>query len=377
MKKKIAILTQPLGHNYGGLMQAWALQQILKRLGYDVVTIDRQWNKKSALYLFVRLAYRAISKIIGKRKAPILIEKAEPIIFEYTRSFMADHIVMSEPVYSTSELLQHFDKAKYNAVIVGSDQTWRPKYSPCIENFYLDFLKENRLKKVAYASSFGVDEWEYSPVQTKTCAELARLFDAVSVREDSGVDLCKKYLGIEAEHVLDPTLLLTKEDYRKLIGEEKLSQNHSGIYTYILDKTSDKEKFIHKIADQLNESVFNCQAKTKLADSKSIEDCIMPDPKDWLAGFANAKYVITDSFHGMVYAITFNKPFVVIGNKARGVARFTSLLQKLDLSERLIFDLKADYDFKGNINWDNVETLKKSYIKHSMNYLQKAMKCQP
>ncbi|BFM34116.1 polysaccharide pyruvyl transferase family protein [Acinetobacter towneri] len=375
--KKVAILTQPLGHNYGGLMQAWALQQVLKRLGWDVVTIDRQWNKKTALYLLARLVYRTISTLLGKRKALVFMEKAEPIIYQYTRSFLANHIVMSEPVYSTSQLLKYFEEAKYDAVVVGSDQTWRPKYSPCIENFYLDFLKENKLKKIAYASSFGVDEWEYSPVQTKTCAELARLFDAVSVREDSGVDLCKKYLGIDAEHVLDPTLLLTKEDYRKLIGEEKLSQNHSGIYTYILDKTSDKEKFIHKIADQLNESVFNCQAKTKLADSKSVEDCIMPDPKDWLAGFANAKYVITDSFHGMVYSIIFNKPFVVIGNKARGMTRFTSLLEKLNLCDRLIFDSKADYELNNNINWDDVELLKKAQIKYSMQYLEKALKCQP
>ena len=377
MKKKIAILTQPLGQNYGGLMQAWALQQVLKRLGWDVVTIDRQWNKKTALYLLVRVAYRAIAKLLGKRKAPIFIEKAEPIIFQYTRNFLASHIVMSESLHSTTQLLQHFEKAEYDGVIVGSDQTWRPKYSPCIENFYLDFLKENKIKKIAYASSFGVDEWEYSPAQTKTCAELACLFDAVSVREDSGVDLCKKYFGIEAEHVLDPTLLLTQEDYKKLIGEQRLSKTQSGIYTYILDKTTDKENFIHKITDQLNESVFNCQAKTKLADSKSVEDCIMPDPKDWLAGFANAKYVITDSFHGMVYAITFNKPFLVIGNKDRGIARFTSLLQKLDLSERLIFDLNTDYEFLDNINWDNVESLKKSHIKHSMNFLQKAIKCQP
>lgn len=374
--KKVAILTQPLGHNYGGLMQAWALQHVLKRLDCDVVTIDRRWNKQNTLYLFVRLAYRTILKIVGKRNVPILIEKIEPIIFQYTRHFLANHIVMSEAIYSTVQLRQHFEKAKYDTVIVGSDQTWRPKYSPCIENFYLDFLKENKLKKIAYASSFGVDQWEYSPAQNKTCAELVRLFDAVSVREDSGVDLCKKYFDIEAEHVLDPTLLLNQEDYKKLIGEQRLSKIQSGIYTYILDKTLDKENFIHKIADQLGESVFNCQAKSKLADSKNVEDCIMPDPKDWLAGFANAKYVITDSFHGMVYAITFNKPFVVIGNKDRGIARFTSLLHKLDLRERLIFDLNADYVFQNNINWDNVESLKKSYMKHSMNYLKKAMQCQ-
>lgn len=121
---------------------------------------------------------------------------------------------------STSSLRKYFKKNRYDAVIVGSDQTWRPKYSPNIYDFYLDFIsKDKRIKRIAYASSFGVDDWEYSAEETKKCAKLSKLFDGISVREQSGIDLCKDHLGVDSELALDPTLLLNKDDYVTLIGD--------------------------------------------------------------------------------------------------------------------------------------------------------------
>src|SRR5690606_23609338 len=195
---KVAIMTQPLGSNYGGIMQAWALQKTLKDLGHEPVTIDRRPSPPSMRYRIVRFLYRFLLKVSGGRKAPVKFEKYLPIILNRTRGFISSYIVMSEPLYSTKQIKKHFDAGNYQAVIVGSDQTWRPKYSPCIYNYFLDFLEDKDILRIAYASSFGVDQWEFSDEETDVCAGLSRKFNAIGVREDSGVDLCKKHLGVDA-----------------------------------------------------------------------------------------------------------------------------------------------------------------------------------
>ena len=362
--KKVAILTQPLGHNYGGMLQAWALQQVVTQLGYNVVTIDRHPAKLSLTYLFIRLAYRALLKGLGKGKSPIFIESKKKFAYKNTRNFISTNLIMSEPLFSTSQLIEHFDDIGYDAVIVGSDQTWRPKYSPCIENFYLDFLEKKKIKKIAYASSFGVSEWEYDAELTARCSKLANLFDWISVREDSGVELCKKYFNLDVDHVLDPTLLLSQSDYKKLIGQDRLDSKSSGVYTYILDPSSEKKQLIESFAKEHAEMVYSCQAKCSIEDSIDHHDIIMPDPRDWLAGFANAKYVITDSFHGVVFSIIFEKPFICIVNEGRGSSRFSSLFKTLGLSA----DLK-EYSSK----LTHIKAIDPRLIQQSINLLKRKL----
>lgn len=325
---KIAIMTQPLGKNYGGIMQAWALQQVLKRMGHEPVTIDRRPDPKGPVYHAARLGYRAMKKAMGKRQAPINFERHLPTITQHTRVFIDQHISMSEPLDSTTKLKAHFAREQYDAVIVGSDQTWRPGYSPNIENFFLDFLEGTDIKRIAYASSFGVDEWEFNEEQTKRCAALAKHFDAISVREDSGIGLCRKHLGVEATHVLDPTLLLENTDYLQLIGPERLNSRPHGIYTYFLDKTPEKESLAQQASEQMGEPVYSAQAQYSInKDHSDIAGYTLPDIRDWLAGFANARFVLTDSFHGVVFSIIFRRPFQIINNADRGTARFQSLMR--------------------------------------------------
>lgn len=374
---KIAIMTQPLGKNYGGIMQAWALQQVLKRMGHEVVTIDRQPDQPGLAYKAARLAYRAGMKAIGKRKAPINLEKHLPTILQHTQRFIDQHLTMSEPLYSTQQLRAHFDRENYDAVIVGSDQTWRPQYSPNIYNFFLDFLEVKDILRIAYASSFGVDEWEYTEEQTKRCAELAKKFDAVSVREASGIILCRNYLGIEAIHSLDPTILLTKEAHEELIESKEIGEN-SGIYTYILDKNTSKQKIINAASTKLNEPVFCAQAKQSIELGKKgdASDYIMPSVADWIAGFANAKFVITDSFHGMVFSIIFRKPFLVLNNTDRGSARFTSLLGLLNLTDRIITagsNENLENKLKQPVDYNEINKILCTLRENSINPLQKSL----
>lgn len=339
---KIAIMTQPLGRNYGGIMQAYALQKVLKDMGHEVVTINHHAPAKSALYNLTRLGFRILKKATGKRKQPINFEKHYNYIFKDTQAFIDKYITQSEYIDNDAALKAHFAKHNYDAVIVGSDQTWRPMYSPNIYSYYLDFLEhDTKIKKIAYASSFGVDTWEYSDEQTRRCAELAKLFDAISVREQSGVDLCSKYLGVESECVLDPTLLLDKEDYLALIGDRYKGAQGEGVCTYFLDTNEEKESAAEQLAEKLGTYTYKCYANVSVSQptSANVEDYKMPPVEEWLASFANAEFVLTDSFHGMVFSIIFEKPFLVVVNKKRGAARFESLLTKLDGLDYLIEDI--------------------------------------
>lgn len=334
---RVAIMTQPLGGNYGGIMQAWALQKILKDLGHEPVTIDRQPSPSSMRYRIFRFLYRFLLKVSGRRKAPVKFEKYLPIILNRTRGFIGSHIVMSEPLYSTKQIKKHFDAGNYQAVIVGSDQTWRPKYSPCIYNYFLDFIEDKDVTRIAYASSFGVDQWEFSEEETRVCAGLSRKFNAIGVREISGVDLCRNHLNVDALNVLDPTILVDKESYLELIGKDRIKGASEGIFTYFLDKTAEKIEMAGRLGEELDEPVLSCQAKYSLnEDFSDISGYMMPDVKDWLSGFANAKFVLTDSFHGMVFSLIFQKPFYVIKNKERGAARFSSLLSICGLEDRIL-----------------------------------------
>lgn len=325
-------------------MQAWALQQVLKREGHEVVTIDRQADNKGFFYHLARLGYRSLQKTLGKRKASINLEKYYSEIFQHTNAFVREHLSMSEPLDSTEKLKAHFDREKYDVVIVGSDQTWRPMYSPNIGNFFLDFLEDKAIKRIAYASSFGVDDWEFTEEQTRYCAPLAQKFDAISIREDSGVALCKKYLGVDATHVLDPTLLLERSAYEALFAGKDISKK-SGIYTYILDKCDWKSQVVEKVKTELRLPVFSHQSKKQHSDPMCVDwkQCHMPTVEGWIRGFADSDFVITDSFHGTVFSIIFGKPFISLVNKDRGASRFFSLLNVFNFSNRCIENYNGDY----------------------------------
>jgi len=338
---KIAILTQPLGKNYGGIMQAWALQQVLKNMGHEPTTIDRQPDARNLAYRGLRTVYRAMRRVVGTGNGLVFPERTLPVVTQHMREFIRANISMSPMIDSTEKLRGHFISESYEAVIVGSDQTWRPAYSPNIYNFFLDFLPDRNIKKLAYASSFGVDCWEFSPEQTRKCATLARDFDFISVREVSGIKLCTDYLGVVADAVLDPTLLLTADDYRALMDSRYRSpQSGRGLYCYVLDKTPTKNAIVQRISQELGVPAYMHQAEESLTDWKGgpIERYIMPPVQEWLSGFERADFVVTDSFHGMVFSIIFEKPFLAIANSARGAARFQSLLSQLGLNNRLIFD---------------------------------------
>ena len=265
-----------------------------------------------------------------------------PIISQHTQPFV-DKYIHRRVVNSPEELQED----EFDAIIVGSDQVWRPKYYGKIENAYLAFAKGWHIKRIAYAASFGTDDWEYTPEQTKTCGELLRMFDAVSVREASGAQLCKEHFGVEAQHVLDPTMLLDKEDYIHLIEAAGTPMSKGTLLNYILDDSPEKRALIEWVAKEKNLVPF--RVNSRVEDRKApLEERIQPPVEQWLRGFYDAEFIVTDSFHACVFSILFGKPFVVVGNKERGMARFESLLRMFRLEDRLIGNVE-EYNHIGDM----------------------------
>ena len=149
------------------------------------------------------------------------------------------------------------------------------------------------------------------------------MFDAVSVRESSAVELCEKHFDTSAMHVLDPTMLLDTSDYIKLFEEANTPQSPGSLMCYILDENKEKQEVISCIEQTLHLKSFSVNSKYEVADAP-LEERIQPSVEAWLRGFNDAEFVITDSFHACVFSILFEKPFIVYGNKNRGMARFNS-----------------------------------------------------
>lgn len=324
----ILILTQPLLNNYGGLLQNFAMQRILQRLGNQSITFDVMIPRKFWKYILSYIKTLILFFIPGKRRPFAKFTKV-PRRNTLLNDFVRLNLKTTKPssVYS-KRLINDID-----VVVVGSDQVWRPRYNYSLEDMYLKFTKNLPIKRIAYAASFGVDNWEYTAKQTYKCAKFANKFDAISVREETGVKLCRKYLGVEAAWVLDPTLLLTKEDYLPLCQEIPLCEERY-LAVYVLDENENMTATYEKEATSRRLII-------KKFDADSKNPLTVPE---WLAMFRDASYVVTDSFHGTVFSIIFGKEFKCVYNEGRGSARFESLL-KLYNSGKL--DEMRDF----SLNW--------------------------
>lgn len=367
---KIGILTQPLRNNYGGLLQAYALKKVLEDSGNEVWILRReapQWYEDTHRFVITQIK-RSIK--IFLRKPTGLTLKESKLISTETEKFVNKYFLNKSPrLLSTIKLKEYVEDNRFDAIVVGSDQVWRPIYNADIRNNFLDFCEgDTTITRVAYAASFGVDTWEFSEEQTKTCRRLAPLFDAISVREDSGVELCRKYLGVSATHVLDPTLLLEKEDYVKLIQEWGEQQSQGDLFCYILDADDKKMSFIDKAKRKMGRAPFSVYPRLERTPEnirKHPESCVYPRVTQWLRAFNDAEMVITDSFHGCVFSIIFNIPFWCIGNPERGNARFDSLLKLFHLEDRLVGTNAQDIDFNAPVDWSSVNEIRKGMIVES------------
>ena len=370
MNKNIAILTLPLSTNFGGNLQAFALQKILLNMGFEVETLNYRQKMNSDIW---KLLSTFKQKIFFNKKIHHFFRNELHIIGANHEKFIKENLVYSPELNTIDALKKYIYKNNYDVVIVGSDQVWRLSYSQRIYSYFLDFIDNSKIKKISYAASFGVDYWEFNDEATRYINQLMQQFSAISVREDSAIDLCNEKLNVEnVKEVLDPTLLLNADDYKHLYKYED-SISKGKIFSYILDSSLEKEKILTEVVSKLNKDVVSIQpSKTKKESLyvKDLESYVYPKIEIWLKGIAEADFVVTDSFHGTVFAILHNKPFISIINKERGAARFYSLLSKLNLIDRIISD-HNDFDWQSlyEINYKEVNNLLERYRSESYNFL--------
>ena len=373
---KIGILTHTLSTNYGGLLQNFALQTILRELGHKPVTLNHQ-EEIPLKTKILSVASRIIRTIKGE-KVPLRVwptKKERNVMAQNVAPFACQYINTTQE-FKMHYIYQHTPK-DLDAIIVGSDQVWNARYLKPIEQFFLSDFQNMCIKRIAYAASFGMNTWQYTDSETVNCSKLAKQFNAISVRETSGISYCKDYLGVDAELVLDPTLLISSDYYVNLVEKANLDPLSSKtMMVYILDKTPDKAAIIKYVSSELGLIAHSVMAEKKFKDvgRSQLHQCIFPSVELWLQGLMESEFVVTDSFHGTVFCIIFNKPFIAILNKSRGSDRFTSLLNMLNLSNRLVTTIEeASKALQSDISFTEINQRLQVQRVKSINFLKSCL----
>lgn len=376
---KIGILSLVLHTNYGGILQSYALQTVLERMGHEVVVFDKDRSFHKTVFrqgltfaIFLTFKYIFRKNVVYHNLCKLDRERRKRE--QNTQTFINKYIHRIIVKNIGEDLLGDID-----AIVVGSDQVWRPKYFKSqwaigIEQAFLQFACSSQIKRIAYAPSFGTGDWEYSEAETEKCKQLLQLFNAVSVRERSAMTLCEKKLcRSDVKLVLDPTLLLSKQDYIRLVEKSGIGKSHGNMLCYILDDSEEKQSLVRRIAKERNFTPFqtNSQIENPYASPK---ERIQPPVEQWIRGFMDADFILTDSFHACIFSIIFKKPFIVVGNKERGMARFESLLSMFSLEKNLVYDIN-EYDSSStyDVGADACIALEKLKIE-SLSFLTQSLK---
>jgi len=348
---KISILTFFFSHNYGAVLQAYAMSKLLMNEGYDVEFVDLRTHSAN-IKLSVPKSLRDLFLIYKYISIKLFIKRYLPSV--------------SSPVKTLDEL----KKQSFNsdAFLVGSDQVWGLKHTgDSYKAFFFDFVP-NEIPKIAFAASFGVSDWDNSLDNDKTeeIKLLLKRFSYIGVREKTGVEICRKTFNVEAKHVLDPTLLLGNFD--SLTGKIKKKKEQE-IFRYFIHQNSELNKEIDNVTKIVSSySNINCYNNIKYIKYKN--------PRQWLRKIASSALIITDSFHVCCFSILFRKPFLVYITKKSVSTRITSLLNELGLTHRIVYnsnELTQNVAWQLPIDFDEVHSKLENMRLESLNELKTAL----
>lgn len=371
---KIGIITITDGANYGNRLQNYALQKVISSMGYDVETLQRRTDKdKTNVQKLKWIMKDVIKTVVGKKNTQVLYRKRKRLFEE----FNAKYINFSDYTLSDNNAPAGIED-KYDYFVCGSDQIWNARFGivKCdIKNYLAYFAKPGQ--RIAYAASFGTTD--VAPgYETLFSSELEQ-FKSIGVRELSGTNIVKKLTGRnDVQTVLDPTMLLEKQEWKNLEKKPVFITNEKYIVTYFLGGRSELiEKQINLISERYESRVVNLDIEF-LSDN-SIDDraSYLCTPNEFVWSIEHAECVLTDSFHATVFSILFGKPFLTYqracaeqGNDMG--TRIDALLSMFELS-----------DCKDNLNspkkmpekYDDaaVNRVLDTERQKSMNFLKKAI----
>lgn len=387
---KIGIVTYVKCDNYGAELQAFALQWKLNSLGYDAEVINlekrnidmkrnpdvimgaiKQRFKQEGVFAIVSIVRKFLEtkkRITDEDKYKAINENKHKL-FE---NFFENKVRHSEKYYSLDEISNATD-LKYDVYIAGSDQIWNYIHTDRLDVYFLMFANKFKAKKISYAASVSIYD-----IPKKWRAAYKTYFeniDVLSVRELHGAELVSKYSNKKAEVVLDPTFLLTKEDWvREVANDCGVEGDYLLIYT--LSGSPHIRKMAHDIARRLNLKVVNIKSGYSDEPDDGTINVYEIGPAEWVGLWSKAKYVVTDSFHGTAFSINFNIPFTTLVNPNSMMnSRVLSILKIMNLESRIVYDtLKGDLK-PNDIALDFTETnrILKQWKEKSLNFLLQAL----
>lgn len=368
--KKIAILTLNGYFNYGNRLQNYALQEVLKSLNFDVETIINDRKSASKKRLIERIynlrknstkeLYYKIYNIFWRNICKDSIIKRTEIFKQFT----LDYIKETRYTISKNNIPENLSE-RYNYFVTGSDQVWNPVNLHGSSIYFLTFAEKH--KRIAYAPSFGVSELK--PEYIENYKEWISGMYKLSVREDDGAKIIKDLTGRDAPVLVDPTLLLTKEKWLSISKEAHNKPKGKYLLTYFLGGVPDKAKRqIKSIVKENNLEVIN------LGDIKEKET-YRTGPSEFIDYINSCSILCTDSFHGTVFSILMEKPFIVykrIGNSLSMFSRINTLLDKFDLNSRKAENIRSNEE-AFNIDYSHVPPILEAERNKAFNYLKEAL----
>lgn len=372
MTKKVGIITFHAAHNYGSMLQSYALQQVVTQLGYDCEIINLRTKIQKKYYTpahkggksFIERSAKRIGLAIYKKK---LLEKHR--LFEY---FLENDYTLSEHEYSSLEELCE-NPPDYDFYISGSDQIWNTACTDFDWSYYLPFVKEG--KRIAYAPSMGQRATQDFSKHDKTCFEkYLSNYDFISTREEDTAMVIEDVLKVTPEITLDPTLLLDSSEWKKKFNSAPIIK---GDYIFY---------YVPRIDTKVLNLTRRIAKKTKLPIVTSIMHSskfaiFYPDfqkeiavgPWEFLNLCINAKLLCGRSYHLNVFAIIFNIPFYAINglkvNRTKRLLDWTNLTDRTisidDFEQKIDAAFEVDFsDANRKINEQKTKSLK--FLKHAL-----------
>lgn len=369
MRKIIGLQTPHYAPNYGAKLQALAIAEAIRQLGFQVEYINR---RPLCAYMYKN----RIDRFLKAKE-----EQALSGLTEFELSYLQPQTMA---LYNNQDF-EKLDLDKYYALVVGSDQMWRDDYFHAGFDFtpYLFYAEEKKCKKIAYAVSFGKNSCSHPEDRRCEIERLIKMFDTISVREPSGKEILKNVFHVEGTWVCDPTLLHDARTYIEKLGIKRKTENINEITTYILNQSTKFFRCAEMISNQtrtpLNHIVHkrfnNLFYKRPLCRIPDLQT--RPTVENFLERILNARYIITDSYHGMLFSIIFGKQFIVYNRKAGGSERYYPILGLLGLENRL-FDEDDNIEevvaiLKTKIDYNNVNARLKEFKELSLKFLKDSL----
>lgn len=377
--KRIGIITIWQVNNYGAELQAYALVKKINEFGHKCENIDFPFYKNHSFKLTKRgrtpfpIGWRNTIKEFLLPKISTVLSLSHPIENK-TRKNNFERFYQITPhsakrFLSFDDLYSHKD-FKYDVYMVGSDQVWNPRSLATIEPYFLTFAPKDA-KKISYASSFGISDIP------KECVEKFRNWlnslDAISVREKNGVNLVERIASKHAIQVLDPVFLLDAEEWRKVAVCPDIKEPYLLLYDLIKsDETVDLAK---KIGKTRKLKIVRLCRDVSIHKDNGIQSIPDAGPMEFLGLFANASFVVTNSFHGTAFSLIFHKNFYsIIPNKMNNSGRIKSILELVDLQSRLLPAQTVDTcNTITDVDFSKATQLLQNAREESINFLTKEL----